>query len=150
MTESANICRSLDKREYVTNHSFNCKGKCSKYLFICVKSTSANCKRFGLIWNSEWESDSFLDGVSFIFVDKTDPIDPNKQKLYWRQTLKLRVSRMTVKPIFYMFYARLSERFICSMQFIYSIYQDYSFREMIYGNDTWYLFFKLNDTVLYF
>lgn len=105
MTESANICRSLDKREFVTNHSFNCKGKCSKYLFICVKSTSANCKRFGLIWNSEWESDSFLDGVSFIFVDKTDPIDPNKQKLYWRQTLKLRVSRMTVKPIFYMFYA---------------------------------------------
>ena len=30
----------------------------------------------------------FLDGVSIIFIDKTDPIDLNKWQRYWRHTLK--------------------------------------------------------------
>ena len=31
---------------------------------------------------------SFLDDVSIIFIDKTDPKDPNKREHYWRHTLK--------------------------------------------------------------
>ena len=31
---------------------------------------------------------SFLDDVSIIFTDKTDPKDPNKWEHYWRHTLK--------------------------------------------------------------
>ena len=27
---------------------------------------------------------SFLDGVSIIFIDKTDPKDPNNRQQYWR------------------------------------------------------------------
>ena len=30
----------------------------------------------------------FLDDVFIIFIDKTDPIDPNKRQRYWRDTLK--------------------------------------------------------------
>ena len=31
---------------------------------------------------------SFLDDVSIIFIDKTDPKDPNKREHYWQHTLK--------------------------------------------------------------
>ena len=31
---------------------------------------------------------SFFDEVSIIFIDKTDPKDPNKRERYWRHTLK--------------------------------------------------------------
>ena len=31
---------------------------------------------------------SFLDDVSIIFIDKTDPKDPNKRQHYWGHTLK--------------------------------------------------------------
>ena len=31
---------------------------------------------------------SFLEDVTIIFIDKTDPEDPNRQKHYWRHTLK--------------------------------------------------------------
>ena len=31
---------------------------------------------------------SFLDEVSIIFIDKTDPKDPNQREHYWRHTLK--------------------------------------------------------------
>ena len=31
---------------------------------------------------------SFLDDVSIIFINKTDPKDPNKREHYWRHTLK--------------------------------------------------------------
>ena len=30
----------------------------------------------------------FLDDVSIIFIDKSDPKDPNKREHYWRHTLK--------------------------------------------------------------
>ena len=30
----------------------------------------------------------FLDDVSIIFIDKTDPKGPNKLEHYWRHTLK--------------------------------------------------------------
>lgn len=30
----------------------------------------------------------FLDDVSFIFIDKIDPKDPNKRKYYQRHTIK--------------------------------------------------------------
>lgn len=31
----------------------------------------------------------FLDDVSFIFIDKIDPKDPNKREHYWRHALKI-------------------------------------------------------------
>ena len=31
---------------------------------------------------------SFPDDASIVFIDKTDPKDPNKRKHYWRHTLK--------------------------------------------------------------
>ena len=31
---------------------------------------------------------SFLDDVSIIFINKTDPKDPNNWEHYWRHTLK--------------------------------------------------------------
>ena len=33
----------------------------------------------------------FLDDVSIIFIDKTDPKDPNKREQYWWHTLKTTV-----------------------------------------------------------
>ena len=37
---------------------------------------------------SSEDHSSFLDDVSIIFIDKTDPKDPNKRKHYWRNNLK--------------------------------------------------------------
>ena len=31
---------------------------------------------------------SFLEDAAIIFIDKTDPKDPNRQEHYWRHTLK--------------------------------------------------------------
>ena len=31
---------------------------------------------------------SFLEDVTIIFINKTDPKDPNRRKHYWRHTLK--------------------------------------------------------------
>ena len=31
---------------------------------------------------------SFLEDVTIIFIDKTDPKDPNRREHYWRHTLK--------------------------------------------------------------
>ena len=31
---------------------------------------------------------SFLDDVSIIFIDKTDPKDPNKREHHWKHTFK--------------------------------------------------------------
>ena len=33
----------------------------------------------------------FLDDISIIFIDKTDPKDPNKREHYWQHTLKIMV-----------------------------------------------------------
>ena len=30
----------------------------------------------------------FLDEVKIVFIDKTDPKDPNRREHYWRHTLK--------------------------------------------------------------
>ena len=35
---------------------------------------------------------SFLGDVTIIFIDKTDPKDPNQREHYWRHTLKKMVS----------------------------------------------------------
>ena len=38
--------------------------------------------------SSSESRNGFLDDASIIFVDKTDPKDPNKWEHYWRHTLK--------------------------------------------------------------
>ena len=102
VTESNTFSSSVDKKEYVVNHSFNCNDKCIIiYLFTCNK-----CKMqyvgnavddFHLRWNNYKDNDrkylrkesciqqhlfkhfsseghnSFLDDVSIILIDKTDP-----------------------------------------------------------------------------
>ena len=37
---------------------------------------------------SREDHSSFLDDMSIIIIDKTDPKDPNKREHYWRHTLK--------------------------------------------------------------
>ena len=39
-------------------------------------------------FSSEGHSSSFLDDLSIIFIDKTNPKDSNKREHYWRHTLK--------------------------------------------------------------
>ena len=37
---------------------------------------------------TEKDHEGFLQDVSIIFIDKTDPSDPLKREKYWRDTLK--------------------------------------------------------------
>ena len=52
-------------------------------------SDSAFCMQQLLCEHFSSEGHSgFLDNVSIIFIDKTDPKDPSKRENYWRHTLK--------------------------------------------------------------
>ena len=109
--ESNTFSSSDDKKEFVINHSFHCNGKCIIYLLICNKCTiqykGKNFDDFRLRWNnckdnntkylkkeacmqqhlfehfSSEDHSGFLDDVSIIFTDKTDPRDSNKREYYW-------------------------------------------------------------------
>ena len=100
MTESNTFSSSV-----VINHSFNCNDKCIIYLFTCnkckVQYVGKTVDDFHLRWNnykdnnrkylkeescmqqnlfehfSSGDHNSFLDDLSIIFIDKTDPKDPN-------------------------------------------------------------------------
>ena len=119
VTESNTFSSSVDKKEYVVNHSFNCIDKCIIYLLTCNKCkmqyVGKTVDDFRLRWNNYKDNNrkylrkescmqqylfehfssgghnSFLDDVSIIFIDKTDPKDPNKREDYWRHTLKTMV-----------------------------------------------------------
>ena len=39
-------------------------------------------------FSSEGDNNNFLDDVSIISIDKTDPKDPNQRYHYWRHILK--------------------------------------------------------------
>ena len=108
--ESNTFSSSDDKKEFVINHSFHCTGKCIIYLLICNKCTiqykGKNFDDFRLRWNnckdnntkylkkeacmqqhlfehfSSEDHSGFLDDVSIIFTDKTDPRDSNKREYY--------------------------------------------------------------------
>ena len=116
VTESNTFSSSVDKKEYVINHSFNCNDKCIIYLLTCNKCkmqyVGKTVDDFRLRWNNYKDNtrkslrkeacmrqhlfehfssegySSFLDDISIIFIDKTDPKDPNKREHYWRHTLK--------------------------------------------------------------
>ena len=117
VTESNTFSSSVDKKEYVVNHSFNCNDKCIiVYLFTCNK-----CKMqyvgnavddFHLRWNNYKDNDrkylrkescinnTYLSTsqarVTIVFwmtsplswLIKLIPKDHNKQEHYWRRTLK--------------------------------------------------------------
>ena len=116
VAENNTFSSSVDKKEYVINHSFNCNDKCIIYFLTCNKCkmqyvgksvgdirlqwnnyednnrkylSKESCMQQNLFehFSSEGHS-SFLDDVSIIFNDKTDPKDPNKWEHYWRHTLK--------------------------------------------------------------
>ena len=114
VTESNTFSSSVDKKEYVINHSFNCNDKCIIYLLTCNKCkmqyVGKTVDDIRLRWNNYKDNNkkylrkesymtqdllehfstkghnSFLDDVSVIFIDKTDPKDPKKREHYW--TLK--------------------------------------------------------------
>ena len=116
VTESNTFSRSVDKKEYVINHSFNCNDKCIIYLLTCNKCkmqyVGKTVNDFRLRWNNYKDNNrkylrkesciqqhlfehfsskghnSFLDVAFIIFIDKTHPKEPNKQEHYWRHTLK--------------------------------------------------------------
>ena len=81
VTESNTFSSSVDKKEYVINHSFNCNDKCIVYLLTCNKCkmqyAGKTVDKFHLQWNNYKDNDR-----------KTDPKDPNKQEHYWHHTLK--------------------------------------------------------------
>ena len=116
VAENNAFSSSVDKKEYVINHSFNCNDKCIIYFLTCNKCkmqyVGKSVDDFRLQWNNYEDNNrkylrkescmqqnvfehfsseghsSFLDDVSIIFNDKTDPKDPNKCEHYWRHTLK--------------------------------------------------------------
>ena len=108
VTESNTFSSSVGKKEYVINHSFNYYEKCIIYLLTynkCkMKYVGKTFDAFRLRWNnyevnnrkylrketrlqqhlfepfsSEGHS-GFLDGISIIFIDKTDPKNPEKRE----------------------------------------------------------------------
>ena len=108
VTESNTFSSSVGKKEYVINHSFNCYEKCIIYLLTynkCkMKYVGKTFDAFRLRWNnyevnnrkylrketrmqqhlfehfsSEGHS-GFLDDISIIFIDKTDPKNPEKRE----------------------------------------------------------------------
>ena len=116
VTKNNTFSSSVDKKEYVTNHSFNFNDKCNMHLLTCNKCKMQYVGKtigdFRLRWNdykydnrkyhrkesciqqhlfehfSSEGHNNFLDDVSVIFIDKTDPKDPNKPEYYWSHTLK--------------------------------------------------------------
>ena len=98
------------------NHKLNCDDKCLIYLLTsnrCRKQYAwqavdsfqlrwnnykCNCHKHakGELVNQQHLYDHFIledhtqfvNDVSIIFIDKTDPFDPLKRECYWRQTLK--------------------------------------------------------------
>ena len=116
VTKNNTFSSSVDKKEYVTNHSFNFNDKCNMHLLTCNKCKMQYVGKtigdFRLRWNdykydnrkyhrkesciqqhlfehfSSEGHNNFLDDVSVIFIDKTDPKDPNKPESYWSHTLK--------------------------------------------------------------
>ena len=116
VTEMNTFSSSVDKKEYVINHSSNCIDKYILHLLTCNKCKMQCVGKvvddFRLRWNNckdnNWKylrteaymqqhlsehfssrgHSGFLEDVSIIFIDKTDLKDPNKREDYWRHTLK--------------------------------------------------------------
>ena len=104
-TETKTFSSTVTKKEYVINHKFNCNSKCLTYLLTCKKCMlqylGENVDEFQLRWNNYKMNDrnffkgqtcmdqhlfeyfaseghcSFLEDVTIIIIDKTDPKDPN-------------------------------------------------------------------------
>ena len=98
------------------NHKFNCDDRCLIYLLTCNQCrkqyVGQTVDSFRFRWNSYKcncykhakgksvkqqrlydhfmleDHAQFVNDVSIIFIDKTDPTDPLNREQYWRQTLK--------------------------------------------------------------
>ena len=98
------------------NHKFNCDDKCLIYLLTCNQcrkqyvgqavdsfhfrrnNYKCNCHKHAKgesvkqqhLYDHFMLEDhtQFVNDVSIIFIDKTDPTDPLKREQYWRHTLK--------------------------------------------------------------
>ena len=116
VTETKTFSSTVTKKEYKINHIFNCNDKCLIYLLTCNKCmlqyVGKTVDEFLLRWNNykmndrnflkgqicmqqhfleHFESEdhcSFLEDVTIIFIDKTDPKNPNRREHYRRHALK--------------------------------------------------------------
>ena len=105
----------MTKKTYKINHKFECSDKCLIYLLTCKKcliqyvgktvdelryrwnNYKNNSRNYGCNQPSmqrhlyEHYSSTghcgFLEHVSIILIDKTDPSDPLKREDYWKRTL---------------------------------------------------------------
>ena len=114
--ETDTFTSTVTGKTYKINHQFDCDEKCLVYLLTCnhckKQYTGQTVDRFRLRWNNykccsrkyddgilvkqqhlydhfnDQNHNGFVQDVSIIFIDKTDPSDPLKRERYWRDTLK--------------------------------------------------------------
>ena len=112
------------RKLFKVNHKFNCDDKCLIYLLTCSQCrkqyVGQNVDSFCFRWNNykctchkhaKGESlkqqhiydhfmleglMQFVNYVSIIFSDKTDPTDPLKREQYWKHALKKHWYHMTL------------------------------------------------------
>ena len=109
VTESNTFSSSVEKKEYVINHSFNYNDKCIIYLLTCSKcklqylskavddfclqwnnykhsnrkhlSTEAYIQQYLFVHFSTESHSGFLEDIPIIFINKTDSKDPNAKNI---------------------------------------------------------------------
>ena len=116
IVETDSFSSTCTGKTYKINHQFNCSDKCLIYLLTCKtclkQYVGQTVDEFRYRWNNYKCNDKkylkgqscfqehifehfnspghngFLEDVSIILIDKTDPSDPEKREDYWIQTLK--------------------------------------------------------------
>ena len=114
VNETDTFTSAVTKKTYKINHKFDCSDKCLIHLLTCKKCLTQYVGKavdeFRYRWNN-YKNNSrnydcnqpcmqrhlyehyssaghcgFLEHVSIILIDKTDPSDPLKREDYWRRT----------------------------------------------------------------
>ena len=116
LKETESFTSTITGKTFKINHKLNCNDKCLLYLLtckVCLKQyVGQTVKEFRNRWNNynnngrkyqeygtciqqhlvehffEEGHHSFLEDVSIILIDKTDPSDPLQRENYWRSTPK--------------------------------------------------------------
>ena len=116
VTETKTFSSTVTEKESIINHKINCNDKCLIYLLTCKKCrrqyVGKTVDEFQLRWNNYKINDrnilkgqtcmqqhlfehfgsgshcSFLEDVTIIFINKTDPKDPKRLEHYCRHTRK--------------------------------------------------------------
>ena len=106
----------VTKESFKINHRFNCNSKCLVYLLSCKvcgkQYVGSTTDKFRFRWNNykncqrkaergedhmqkylhdhflSEDHDGLLNNVYIIFIDKTDPSDPERREEFWRTKLR--------------------------------------------------------------